>query len=112
MQMEERVILKQTRTPHYQIFSGKSIPFDSTQSRFVYNKNDNPGPGQYFAETNKYTRRQSQGFNVAEEKYNKKLNSYLHITNTNESVGPGSYSFDYGNRKKSFNIHTYIPNCN
>jgi hypothetical protein len=110
--MEERVILKQTRNPYYPIFSERSIPFDSTQSRFMHNKNNNPGPGKYFAITNKHTRKQNQGFNTAEEKYNEKVNSYLHITSTNESVGPGSYSFDYTERKKSFNVHAYLPNCN
>ena len=101
---------KQTRSPYYNIFHGNRIAFDSTQPRF----NDaremtmkNPGPGQYsinyVKELMRHGRRKA--FNITEKKFK---NSYLDISSTDNSVGPGSYSTDLRKIKKSFNINTYL----
>lgn len=112
VQVEERVVLKQTRSPYYPFFNGKNIAFDSTQSRFKESKKSNPGPGQYFADMDKMERKANPGFNRTEEKYKENTNSYLHISSTNESVGPGSYSVEDGIAKKSFNVNAHVSKSN
>eukprot|EP00826_Nyctotherus_ovalis_P005620 TRINITY_DN11277_c0_g6_i1.p1 TRINITY_DN11277_c0_g6~~TRINITY_DN11277_c0_g6_i1.p1 ORF type:complete len:399 (-),score=83.75 TRINITY_DN11277_c0_g6_i1:8-1180(-) len=106
--------VKQTRTPYYQTFSGKSIAFDSTQSRWarkVKERETIPGPGHYLtnisvAVDNK-AKHQKKSFNVTEGKFNPRINSYFNITSTGNKVGPGSYTVESDVVKRSFNINSY-----
>jgi len=102
----DKVCVKQTRTPYYQTFNGKNIPFDSTRPRFFYEKKEIPGPGYYLTRAS-IGQKQNKSFNVTEEKFKPQINSYFHITSTNNKVGPGTYTHQNNVVKKSFNINSY-----
>ncbi len=106
---------RQMRTTYYNVLNGTSIGFDSTDTRFEYerrrwsNKADTPGPGTYVAKGTAARESRNRPFGVVERKFNPKFADYLNVSGTGKRLGPGTYTCENGGMiKKSFNIHSYI----
>jgi len=92
---------RQPRSEHLSFGSGKNR-FDGREVFHGHKLNANPGPGEYTARE-MARRKQRVGKSL---RFQRKVGDYAKLGCTTESVGPGTYDYEGGMLKRSFNVTT------